>query len=275
MDAARTNDRRTLRLLLGAGVLVGLVVLLVVGLATGSVLIGAVGALVVAVAVAVGLSAAAAPVVRSAVGATPLGAPSARLHNLLDGLAAGAGVSLPDLAATDVAGAHALVVGERAGASTLVVTPGLVEGLDRVELESVLARQLGLVRDRSARLHTVAAVTVGLPALAADLAAADRRPEGPARLVAAAGVVLRPLAGPSRRAVLALQGDEGSFEADRAATSITRYPPGLADALAKLARHPAPPLPVLGPAWTDGPGPGSTDPDDRRLSDRIEALREL
>ena len=224
MDAARANDRRSLELLVAAGAVVGVVVFVVVVLVSGSLLVAAVVAVVMGVVAGVGLGVAAAPIVRGAVAARPLGDPPARLHNLLDGLAAGAGVDLPALATTTVTGAHALVVGERGGASTLVITPPLVDDLDRVELESVLARQLALVRDHSARLHTVAAVTVGLPALAADLAAAPHAALGAARVVAVAGVVLRPLAGPSRRAVRRLQGDDGPFEADRAATSLTPLP---------------------------------------------------
>jgi len=264
------NARTTLRILALTGVSVAVVVGLAVALISGSLVLALVVAAVVGGLAIVLVSTGAAPVVRSAVGVRPLDAPPARLVNKLEGLGATAGVDAPRLATAPIAGAHALIVGERGGAATLVVTPDLVEALDRIELEAVLARQLVLSRSGSARLHTVAAVTVGLPALSAELAG---RPGvgGLARAVVVLALPLRPLAGWSRRSLARLHGSDGAFEADRTATSLTRYPPALATALEKLAAGPAPPpLTALAVVWTDAGPEGRA-----RVADRIDALREL
>ena len=65
--------------------------------------------------------------------------PSARLVNLADGLSATSGVPVPDLFVLDDPGANMLLVGESSATPAVVVTSGLLDALDRIQLESVVA----------------------------------------------------------------------------------------------------------------------------------------
>lgn len=197
------------------------------------------------------------PLVR--LGATPLGSAtrrSARLHNLVDGLCAVAGLPRPRVLVLADDGMNALVVGTSADTAALVVTQGLVEGLSRIEMEGVVAHQLSHIRRGDALVGAVAAVTAG-------------------PLVA-----WWPALG-SRAAAALLDGREEP--ADAAAVGLTKFPPGLAAALDKMAEHRiASRHPTLDLLWDVSPIPPTSRRDvltaalgSNRVEDRVGALREL
>ena len=92
----------------------------------------------------------------------------ARLLNIVDGLCLAAGVQAPNVDVVEDAAANALVAGRSERDAVIVVTSGLLEALDRVELEGAIAHQLVQLRDPSLGSATVAVTTVGLPVLLAD-----------------------------------------------------------------------------------------------------------
>jgi heat shock protein HtpX len=186
----------------------------------GGVVVGIVVGVVVGAAVAVArvttVSSRAVGQVLEAVGARP--APEdefARFHNLIEGLSISNGVEEPGLWAVDSPGANVLAVGPP-GAAAVVVTTGLLEHLDRVELEGVLAEALYRIRVHEADLGGQVAVFV--------CGASLRR----------AGTADRPL--PARRAtrVARLLDDRRHLVADISASAMTRFPPGLRDALTQM-----------------------------------------
>ncbi|MGA2520594.1 MAG: M48 family metalloprotease [Acidimicrobiales bacterium] len=135
----------------------------------------------------------------------------ARAETLAEGLCATMGVEVPDILVVDDTARQALAVGRSSATAVLVVTSGLLEALDPVLLEGVLAHELVHVKWGDIAPATVAAA-VALPL---------------ARLVPVAGLV-HTLAGRGRE-----------LRTDRLAVSVTRYPPGLRDALALMAEGPA------------------------------------
>jgi heat shock protein HtpX len=172
-----------------------------------------------------------------------------RLHNLTQGLCAQVGLPVPRLYLVDSDAANAFAVGRDPARSAVVVTTGLLELLNRVELEGVIAHELAHIQSGGARL-TSAAVVLG--ALPGPLAALGR---------------VRPLG----------QGHGRLFDADTSAAYLTRYPPGLAGALAKLAA--APPLGSAGAGldhlWLVAPAPDGAAATHPPVADRIDALRDL
>jgi Zn-dependent protease with chaperone function len=136
----------------------------------------------------------------------------ARAETLVDGLCATMGLDIPDLVVVDDTARQALALGRSSATAVLVVTSGLLEGLDPVTLEGVLAHELVHVKRGDIAPATVAA------ALALPLA----------RLFPVSGVVH------------ALAGRGREFRTDRLAVAVTRYPPGLRDALVLLAEGPPP-----------------------------------
>ena len=221
--AARLPVRSALPLAVLAAVVLGVVGGWVAGLA------GAVVGAIVGVALAVGWAAfmvagATAGVLR-VVGAEPIDEGRyPRVVNLIESLSISTGIEEPALAVLEDPHANLLVAGPD-GAATLVLTTGLLDALNRVELEGVLAEGLGKIGTGDAQLATLAAVFIGGPLLRNG----PRRAERPAAL---AGV------GASRRArrLADVFEQHRHLLADLHAASITRYPPGLESALTKIEK---------------------------------------
>ncbi len=136
-----------------------------------------------------------------------------RVFNLVDGLCATMGLAPPKISVIDDATRNAIAVGHRPQNATLIVTTGLVEALDPVALEGVLAHELTHIR---------------------------RGDVAPATVAAAIGLILAPLWPGVGDAVHGRAGRDASFRTDQAAVAITRYPPGLREALAVMDNGPAP-----------------------------------
>ncbi len=135
-----------------------------------------------------------------------------RLENVVDGVCLLVGVPVPALAVAPTAAANATAFGRRLDRSTLVVTQGLLDTLNRIELEAVVARLLTQIRDGRAAYLSTAVTTVGLPAL------------------------LWPALWPLVQARTEREASTGSdFDDDAEAVRLTRYPPGLADALETMS----------------------------------------
>ncbi|HEX7096984.1 MAG TPA: hypothetical protein VF183_13945 [Acidimicrobiales bacterium] len=129
-----------------------------------------------------------------------------RLHNMIDGLCDSHGFRRPTLAIIDDPARNAVVFGRRHDRVTLAITAGLRDALTRMELEGLLARELALATHRS-----LPGATVMVP-------------------------VLTLLPGSLReRVVIWLLGEHRAMLDDFGAVRFTRYPPGLAGALDKLA----------------------------------------
>ena len=126
-----------------------------------------------------------------------------RLENVLEGLCATGGVSDPSVHLVQSPAMNAMVVADRDRAD-LVLTTGLVDGLGRLELEGIVANLLGRVRDGSARYGTTVLALFGTSS------------------------------GAARRLAAGL-GEQRSVHSDLAAVDMTRYPPGLISALARMS----------------------------------------
>jgi Zn-dependent protease with chaperone function len=167
-----------------------------------------------------------------------------RLYNLTQGLCEQAGLTAPRLYLVDSDAANAFAVGRDPARSAVVVTSGLLELLNRVELEGVIAHELAHIQSGGARLGSAAVVLRALPGPLARL------PLGTA---------------PSRL-----------FDADTSAAYLTRYPPGLAGALAKLAAAPPTPGdPGLDHLWLVAPRPDASAAAHPPVAERIASLRDL
>jgi heat shock protein HtpX len=166
----------------------------------------------------------------------------ARLCNLVEGLSIGAGVRQPRLRVIDSRGLNALAAGTTPGRSIVAVTSGLLNELERIELEAVLAEELVQIRYNETLPGTVLAATFGVGQGSALLADRDAR-------------------------------------ADQGAVGLTRYPPALAAALEKIETkgstvegQPS----YMAHLWLADPrGVGGGGRGRLPLRERIEALREL
>jgi heat shock protein HtpX len=175
-----------------------------------------------------------------------------RVLNVLDGLCDSHGFRKPAVVIVDDPARNACGFGRHAHHGTMALTSGLVDGLDRLQLEGVLARELTALADKSRpAATTVVSLRRFLPRRMGD------------------------------NLVRRVQGDERAVRDDFEAVRYTRYPPGLAAALATIdggtsivaganraARH----------LWLVDPIDSSSEEgasDDWPVNMRVAALREL
>jgi heat shock protein HtpX len=208
----------------------------------GSPVAGSVAALVVAALAAAGAFRYGDRVVLASAGAREVSAgEEPRLHNIVEGLAIAAGIPKPRVYVIPEAAPNAFATGRDPGHAAIAVTRGLLDTMNRVELEGVIAHEIAHVVDRDVLLGTIVATLVGAVVLVAELvlratlwgAGGSRRRGGePALLVALPFLLLAPLAAQVVRFAISR---EREFLADAQGALLTRYPPGLAQALRKIA----------------------------------------
>ncbi len=168
-----------------------------------------------------------------------------RLHNLVEGLCIAGGLPKPGVYIIDDPAPNAFATGRNPNHAAIAVTTGLLEKLNRVELEGVVAHELSHIRNYDILVSTLAVVMVGAVALMADLAirmmwwnggrVARRgdQPDGNNPL-AYVGIVLLIVAPIIAKIMQATISRSRETLADVSACQLTRYPPGLISALEKL-----------------------------------------
>ena len=223
-----------------------------------------------------------------------------RLHNLVEGLCIASGLPKPRVYIIDDPAPNAFATGRNPRHAAIAVTTGLLEQMNRVELEGVLAHELSHIRNYDILVSTLAVTMVGAVAILADVTirmmwwnGGRQRRSGdhddgnnPLAFVGFALLILAPLFAKLMQATISRRREA---LADVSACQMTRYPPGLISALEKLqadstVTHSA--SRATAHLWIEQPMPGvqegghlgwvnrlfNTHPP---LEERIETLREL
>lgn len=245
LELIAANKKRT-ALLIGAFVLVIVALGAAIGFLAGNGIIGIVVAFAVAALMSVGSywkADAIALSVSRAVPADPV--EYKRLHNLVEGLCIASGLPKPRVFVVHDPAPNAFATGRNPKNASLAVTTGLLDSMNRVELEGVVAHELAHIRNYDILLSTVAVTLVGNVALAAEMTIrlmwwnggrsrrdgdrADRT--NPIAWLGFAMLMSAPLLG--RLMQVSISRRRESL-ADASACQITRYPPGMVAALEKL-----------------------------------------
>jgi heat shock protein HtpX len=171
----------------------------------------------------------------------------ARLHNLVEGLCIAAGLPKPRVYVIDDAAPNAFATGRNPRHAAVAVTTGLLDKMNRVELEGVLAHELSHVKNYDILVSTLAVTLVGVVALLADFSlrfmwwGGPRQRDhdsggdsGPAAVLAVVGLVLLLVSPLVARVMQATISRRREALADVSGVALTRYPPGLISALEKL-----------------------------------------
>jgi heat shock protein HtpX len=174
-----------------------------------------------------------------------------RLHNIVEGLSIAAGIPKPRVWIVPESAPNAFATGRDPEHSHVAVTQGLLESMNRVELEGVLGHELAHVVDRDILVGTVVATLVGAAVLLAEFfmrmwwwgGFRGRRGGdsggGPVALVIfAVGFALLILAPVFGQLIRLAVSRNREFLADAQGAMLTRYPPGLVAALKKLQAAP-------------------------------------
>jgi heat shock protein HtpX len=166
-----------------------------------------------------------------------------RYHNLVEGLCIAAGLPVPRLYVVDDPAPNAFATGRNPKHAALAVTTGLLQEMNRVELEGVIAHELSHVKNYDILASTVAVIAVGAVALLANIGLrfwifGGNRDEGDAGglgiIVAIASIALLIFAPIAAQMMQFAMSRKRELLADATGVQLTRYPPGLCSALKKL-----------------------------------------
>ena len=171
------------------------------------------------------------------------------LINTVEGLAIAAGIPMPKVNVIDDSALNAFATGRNPQHAAVTVTTGLLEKLNKLELEGVLAHELSHIKNYDIRVMMLAAVMVGLTVLLSDFLlrsflwgshGRNREQNQLSIVFIIVGVVLAllsPLIGELIKLAISRKRE---FLADASGALLTRYPKGLADALRKIKGDPDP-----------------------------------
>ena len=171
-----------------------------------------------------------------------------QLRNIVETLAVGEGIAPPKIYVIDDSAPNAFATGRDPRHASIAVTRGLLDKLDRTELEGVLAHEMSHVVNRDIRVMLLVTVLVGTVALISDWLlrsmwwGGGRRRErgGGAGLLALVAIVLAVLTPIVATLIQLAVSRQREYLADASGALLTRYPAGLASALRKIAADPDP-----------------------------------
>ena len=170
------------------------------------------------------------------------------LYNVVEGLAIAAGIPTPKCYVIDDTAPNAFAAGRKPETAVICVTTGILEKLNRVELEGVIAHEMSHIKNYDVRLQTLVVVMAGIVALLSDWMlrtfmwgggrrrgrsrGGDGAAGGILVLVGLALAVLSPLIATIIQLAVSRKRE---FLADANGAMLTRYPAGLASALRKIS----------------------------------------
>lgn len=175
------------------------------------------------------------------------------LYRVVENLCIGTGLPMPKVYVIEDGSPNAFATGRDPEHASVAATRGLLNKLDKSELEGVMAHEMSHVGNYDIRVMTITVVLVGLVALLADLFlrwtwfGAGRRTTNRGRggggayvillLIAIALAVLAPVIARIIQMAISRQRE---YLADASGALLTRNPDALADALEKISKDPEP-----------------------------------
>ncbi len=171
------------------------------------------------------------------------------LFHIVENLCIASGMSMPKIYIMQELQPNAFATGRNEKNSVVVVTAGLLQKLNKVEIEGVIAHELSHIKNKDVLLQTVVVVLVGVVAILADFflrmgafggfrSNDDDSKAGALMLVLTlVAAILAPVAATLIQLAISRKRE---FLADASAGLLTRYPEGLASALEKIAKDPSP-----------------------------------
>jgi len=248
------NKRKTVLLFVVAIAFTALIGYAIGFLFFQGVVVGVVFATILAVALSLGSYFAGDRIVLASTGAREVTAEQEpRLHNIVEGIAIAAGVPKPRVYVVPEQAPNAFATGRDPEHSSVAVTQGLLDIMNRVELEGVIGHEMSHVLDRDILVGTVVATVVGAAVLMSEFFTRSwfwsggrmggRREGGDGGgiivlVLFAVGIVLLILAPLAGQLIKLSVSRNREYLADAEGVLLTRYPPGLISALEKIRDAP-------------------------------------
>jgi heat shock protein HtpX len=167
------------------------------------------------------------------------------LYRIVENLCITAGLPTPKIYILNEEQPNAFATGRDKNHAAIAVTKGLLEKLEKSELEGVIAHELSHIGNKDMLLQTVVVVLVGVVAILSNifirmsfLGGDDERNIGEIGwIIAIVAAILAPLAATLLRLSISRKRE---FLADSTGALLTRYPEGLASALEKISKDESP-----------------------------------
>ncbi|MEK9154943.1 MAG: M48 family metallopeptidase [Patescibacteria group bacterium] len=173
------------------------------------------------------------------------------LYNIVENLSITAGLPMPKIYIVRESQPNAFATGRNPEHAVVAVTSGLLEKLNKSELEGVIAHELSHVGNRDILISTVIVVLVGFISILSDMflrsryfGFSGRRDRGSGGQVQGilmiVGIILAVLAPFAATLMHLAISRKREFLADASGALLTRYPEGLASALEKISSDASP-----------------------------------
>lgn len=174
------------------------------------------------------------------------------LYHIVENLCITAGLPMPKIYILPEMSPNAFATGRNAKHASLAVTQGLLDKLNKSELEGVIAHELSHIGNRDILLQTVVVVLVGLVSIVSDMflrarflgmagSRDDDRSGGQLgaiiMIVGLVFIILSPIIAQLMQLAISRKRE---YLADASGALLTRYPEGLANALEKISSDQTP-----------------------------------
>lgn len=169
------------------------------------------------------------------------------LYRIVENLCITAGLPVPKIYILEESQPNAFATGRDKDHAVIVITKGLLEKLERSEIEGVIAHELAHIGNKDMLLQTIVVTLVGVIALLSHFFlrigrfSFRERDEGPVGAIFIVFSLIAAILAPFVAMLIQLAiSRKREFLADATGALITRYPEGLARALEKIAKDEEP-----------------------------------
>ena len=221
-----------------------------------------------------------------------------RLYNVVEEMKIASGLEkMPDIYIIDDPSLNAFATGRKPDKAAVAITSGLLQKLNRDELQGVIAHELAHIKNRDVQLMVMAGILLGTIVILAwygtrmlffsSMTGGRRTSSGGGSgqlIILAVGIVLMILAPLFAQFIYFAISRKREYLADASSALYTRYPEGLASALEKLAASPiqlksankaTAPMYIINPFRKKGRAASNLSSTHPPISERIRVLRSM
>ena len=173
-----------------------------------------------------------------------------QLFTIVENLCIASGLPTPKIYIIDDTAMNAFATGRDPEHASVAITKGLLDKLDKTEIEGVMAHELSHIKNYDIRLQTIVVGLIGIIALVSDIflrslfyGGGRRRKSDSGKgngimlLIGIGLAILTPIIAQIIKLAISRQRE---FLADASGAMMTRYPEGLANALEKISQDKEP-----------------------------------